>query len=133
MPGWAPRTTSASWWRRCTPRASGSSSTGCPVTSRRTIGPSAASTAPHCTSMPTRVRASSPTGEPMSSISGATRSSVSWSPTPCTGCSSSTRMRCGWTRWRPCSTSTTRVRRASGCPTSTAAGRISTRSTCCAM
>ena len=46
----------------------------------------------------------------------------------CTGCASTTPTACASTPWRRCSTSTTRARRASGCPTSTAAARTSTRS-----
>ena len=45
-PGSAPRTTSATWWTGCTRPGSGSSSTGCPRTSRATTGRWPASTAP---------------------------------------------------------------------------------------
>ncbi len=70
------------------------------------------------TSTPTRAGASSSTGAPTSSTSAAPRSATSSSPTPCTGSRSSTSTACGSTRWPRCSTSTTRARTASGCPTS---------------
>jgi 1,4-alpha-glucan branching enzyme len=62
---------------------------------------------------------------------GRTRSSTSCSPTRSTGCTSSTWTGCAWTPWRACSTSTTRARRGSGCPTATAGGRTWRRSPSC--
>ena len=55
----------------CTRPASASSSTGCPRTSPRTRGRWPASTAPRCTSTPTRAAASSPTGARSCSTSAA--------------------------------------------------------------
>jgi len=83
----------------------------------------ASSTAPRCTSTPTRAAASSRTGARSSSTSAGPRCATSWSPTRSTGWMSSTWTGCGWTPWPPCCTWTTRARTASGCPTSTAAGR----------
>ena len=54
------------------------------------------------------------------------------SPTRCSGSTSTTSTACAWMPSRRCSTSTTRARRASGSPTSTAAARTSRRSTSCA-
>ena len=96
--------------------------------SRRTSSPWPASTAPRCTSTRTRGRASTPTGARWCSTSGATRSATSSWPTPCTGSSSSTSTHSGSTPWPRCCTSTTPARRASGCRTSSAAGRTSRRS-----
>ena len=73
-------------------------------------------------------RGAHPTGARWSSTTAATRSATSSSPTPCTGCASTTPTASGSTPSRRCSTSTTRARRASGCRTSTAATRTSTRS-----
>ena len=81
-----------------------------------------------CTSTPTRAAAPIPTGGPWSSTTAATRSATSSSPTPCTGCASTTPTASASTPSPRCSTSTTRARRASGCRTSTAATRTSTRS-----
>ncbi len=61
----------------------------------------------------------------------AARCATSWSPTRCTGSRSSTSTACGSTPSPRCSTSTTRARTASGCRTSTAAGRTSRRSRSC--
>lgn len=100
-----------------------------PPTSRATTGPSPSSTAAPCTSTRTRCAPPTPTGAPSSSTTAARRSATSWWPTPCTGARSSTSTACGSTPWPPCSTSTTRANTASGHRTSTAAGRIWTRST----
>ena len=81
-----------------------------------------------CTSTPTRAAAPIPTGGRWSSTTAATRSATSSSPTPCTGCASTTPTASASTPSPRCSTSTTRARRASGCRTSTAATRTSTRS-----
>ena len=73
-------------------------------------------------------RRASRTGARWCSTSGATRSATSSSPTLCSGCASTTSTASGSTRWPRCSTWTTRGARASGCPTSSAAARTSTRS-----
>jgi 1,4-alpha-glucan branching enzyme len=80
------------------------------------------------TSTRTRAGASTPTGARWCSTSAATRCATSSPPTPCTGWRSSTSTACGWTRWLPCSTWTTRATKASGSPTSTAATRTWTLS-----
>ncbi len=59
------------------------------------------------------------------------RCATSWSPTRSTGSRSSTSTACAWTPSPRCSTWTTRARRASGCPTSTAAARTSRRCRSC--
>ena len=61
------------------------------------------------------------------STSAAARYATSSWPTPCSGSRSSTSMGYGSTPSPRCSTSTTPARTGSGCPTSTAAGRTSTR------
>ncbi len=71
------RTTSATSWTSSTRPESASSSTGSPRTSRRTSGPSPASTARPSTRTRTRCAASTRTGAPTSSTSAATRSATS--------------------------------------------------------
>ena len=66
-----------------------------------------ASTARTCTSTPTRARASTRSGAARSSTTGAPRCATSCSATRCSGSSTTTSMRCAWTRWPPCCTSTT--------------------------
>ena len=83
------------------------------------------------TSTRTRAAASTPTGARSSSTTAATRCGTSSSRARSTGSRSSTPTACASTRSRRCSTSTTRARRASGCRTSTAATRTSTRSRSC--
>ena len=61
-------------------------------------------------------------------LSAATRCGTSCSRTRSSGCASSTSTGCASTPSPRCSTSTTRARRASGCRTSSAAARTSTRS-----
>ena len=55
-------------------------------------------------------------GHAASSTTAATRSPTSSSATRSSGSSATTSTGSAWTRWPPCSTSTTRARRASGCP-----------------
>ena len=62
----------------------------------------------------------------------ATRCGTSCSPTPSTGCASSTPTACGSTPSPRCSTSTTRREPGNGCRTSTAGARTSRRSPSCA-
>ena len=57
------------------------SSTGCPRTSRATSGRWPGSTAPRCTSTPTRAAARTRTGARSSSTSAGPRCATSWSPT----------------------------------------------------
>ena len=80
-----------------------------------------------CTSTPIRGAVSSRTGAPSSSTSVGARSATSWSRTRCTGWSSTTSTGCGSMPSPRCCTWTTPARTASGCRTSTAATRISTR------
>ena len=54
------------------------------------------------------------------------------SPTRCSGSTATISTACGSMPWPRCSTSTTRARPASGCPTSSAGARTSKRSTSCA-
>jgi hypothetical protein len=89
------------------------------------------STAPRCTSTPTPAAASSRTGARTSSTSVGARCATSSSRTRCSGWTSTTWTGCASTRWHRCSTWTTRDRKGSGCPTSTAAGRTSTPSRSC--
>jgi 1,4-alpha-glucan branching enzyme len=76
------------------------------------------STAQRSTSMPIRARASIRTGTPRSTISAGARWVASWSTTRSTGSRNSMSTGCASMRWPRCSISTTRARRASGCPTS---------------
>ena len=84
------------------------------------------------TSMPIPARASTRIGAPTSTIAGAARCRRSLSPTHASGSTNITLTACAWMRWPRCSTSTIRARRTSGCPTNTAATRISKRSPSCA-
>ena len=70
-------------------------------------------------------------GHAASSTTAATRCATSSSPTPCTGCTSSTSTGCASTPSPACCTSTTRVSPGGGSRTSSAAARTSTRSTSC--
>ena len=117
------RMISVTWSTGCTRQASGCWSTGWSGTSPRTTGRWRALTARRCTSTPTRGWASTRTGAPWCSTTGATRSATSCSPTRCTGSRSSTSTACASTRSPRCSTWTTRAGRASGSPTGSAAGR----------
>ena len=76
-----------------------------------------------CTSTPIRARAFIPTGSRRSSTTIATRCAHSCSATPCSGSIAITSTACAWMPSPPCSTSTTRARRASGFPTSLAGAR----------
>ena len=60
------------------------------------------------------------------------RCAASCSRARCSGSTATTSTGCGSTPWPRCSTWTTRARRASGSPTSTAGARTSRRSRCCA-
>ena len=108
------------------------SSTGCRRTSRPTRTASPASTAPRSTSTPTRARASTRTGAPRSTISaGSEVVNFLHHQRAVLARDASTSTACASMPWPRCSTSTTRARRASGCPTSTAAARTSRRSPSC--
>ncbi len=86
----------------------------------------------HSTSMPTRARATTRTGAARSSTTAATKCAPSCSPAPCSGSTSTTSTACASMRSPPCSISITPARKASGFPTSMAAGKTSPRSTSCA-
>ena len=75
--------------------------------SDRRARPRATSTAPICTSTPTRARASTRTGTRSSSTTAATRCAASCSPARCSGSTSTTSTACASTRWPRCCTSTT--------------------------
>ena len=78
---------------------------------------------PRCMKIRTRCVASTRTGAPTCSISGAVKCATSWWPTPASGWTSIMSTRCAWTRSRRCCTSITAVSRASGIRTSTAAAK----------
>ena len=116
----------------CTSPASASSSTGCRPTSRRTGTAWAISTAPTCTSTPTRARAGTRTGAADLQLRPQRGAQLPHQQRPVLARPSTTSTGCGWTRWPPCSTWTTPARRASGCPTATAARRTWRPSSSCA-
>ena len=124
-------TTSRRLSTSCTRPASACCSIGSRPISRATPTVWPTSTAPRCTSMPIRARASTPTGAPRSSTTVATKCARSSSRTRCSGSRSTTSTACGWTRWRPCCTWITRAKKASGSRTATAAARTWRRSRSC--
>ena len=86
------------------------------------------STAAHFTNTPTRFRGITRTGTLIFSTTDETKSEISLSPTRCFGWKNSTSMGCESTRLLRCYTSTTREKKASGSPISTADEKTWTRS-----
>ena len=125
-------TTSATSSTGCTRPASASSSTGCRRTSPRTSGRWPASTAPPLYEHADPRRGEQPDwGTLRLRLRPQRGAQLPGRQRARTGSRSSTSTGCGSTPSPRCSTSTTRARRASGCPTSTAGARTSRRSRSC--